>query len=64
MRYKKTLVERMKRSPYGNTRPNNGVSALLLFFQVSEVEEVAVNRRVPYSSTWGDVGGERGGTLC
>ena len=54
MKYKKTLVERMKKSPYGNTRPYNGVSALLLRCQVSEVEEVAVNPRVLYSSTWGD----------
>ena len=30
MRYKKTLEERMKKSPYGNTKLDNGVSALLL----------------------------------
>ena len=64
MRYKKREhVERLKKSPYGNTRPYNGVSALLLRCQVSEVEEVAVNPRVLYSSTWGDVGGEKGCTL-
>ena len=32
MRYKKTLEERLKKSPYGNTKPGNGVSALLLLF--------------------------------
>ena len=32
MRYKKTLEERMKKSPYGNTKRYNGVSALLLKF--------------------------------